>query len=240
MPSITETLFALGLSNEVVGVTENCNYPPAAKQKEKVGRFVINLEKVVSLKPDLVILLEDAQRSDIQKLKKFGLPVLTVNPRTIPDIMVTIKELGLKTGKVIQAYRLVESMQDRIMKAKTSYRTFQRVPVFVMVGYRPLVSAGGQSFINDIVENAGGNNIAKDSKSPYPQYSFEQLIELDPTTIIILKGTIKKEELLKDRRWGELQAVINDRILFIDPDIVSRPGPRVADAIEEIAVFLHE
>lgn len=240
MPSITETLFALGLTREVVGVTENCNYPPEAKLKEKVGRFTINLEKVVSLKPDMVILLEDAQRKDIKKLSDFGLPVETVNPHSVKDVRDMINILGLKTGRVISAYKLTSDMQARIYMVKIRYKDKERVPVFVIVGYKPLISVGNETFINDIIKIAGGTNIAKEAKSPYPQYNFEQLISIDPEAIVILKGVISEEDFFEDKRWEELRAVINGKILFIDPDIISRPGPRVVEAIEEIAEFLHE
>src|SRR3989338_7063207 len=93
MPSITEMLFALKLGDRIVGVTNNCNYPPEALKKEKIGGFFLNLEKIVSLKPDLVIMIEDAQKRDIARFKKFGLPVYTINPRNVADVMAELVKL---------------------------------------------------------------------------------------------------------------------------------------------------
>ena len=114
MPSVTEMLYALDLGDRVVGVTTNCNYPSEAKKKEKVGGFFLNLEKIVSLKPDLIVMIEDAQRRDVQKFKNYGLKVFTINPRTVSDVMDSLIKLGEVTGKRRRAEQLAAQMQRRI------------------------------------------------------------------------------------------------------------------------------
>jgi len=251
MPSITEMLFALELDDRIVGVTTNCNYPPQALEKEKVGGFFLNLEKVVSLKPDLIVMLEDAQKRDIQRFKDFGLSVYTVNPNRVIEVMETIVELGEASGTKEKAEEVVEEMKKRILSIEARFgvmrnRDFQsralsdKKKVLVMVGYKPLIVVGGENFIDDIIRYAGAKNVAAQAKAAYPQYSFEKLLEENPEYIIIPEGVVGRKEIEEDGRWQGLEAVKKDRILFINADILSRPGPRVVEAIEEIAEFIHE
>lgn len=235
MPSITETLYALGLEGRVVGVTENCNFPPAVKKKEKVGREIVNLEKVISLKPDLVIMLLDAQRPDVEKLKKFKLPVVTVNPHGVEEVIKAIKEIGEITGARERAKELASDLKFRLEKVKRMTASRPHPKVFMVVGYRPLITTGQETFVGDILNLAGGENIVSGARSPYPEWSFETLLKTDPEVIVIMDGVVEKREVLSDKRWMSLSAVRNNRIVFIDPDIISRPGPRVINAIELLA-----
>jgi len=233
IPSVTEMLFALGLGGRVVGVTTNCNYPPEAKNKEKVGGFTLNLEKIVYLKPDLIIMVEDAQKPEIEKLRKMDLPVLSINPKTVSGVMDSLIQLGKATGEREKAERLVWAMKRRLSAAKPhGLRAILNLPkVLVVVGMNPLVVAGGGTFIDDIVKYAGGDNIAEKAKGAYPQFNFESLAQANPDFIIVPKGM-----LVKDERWSWLKA----KICYIDADIISRPGPRVVDAVEQIAGFIHD
>jgi len=235
MPSITETLFALGLDSKVVGVTENCNYPQSAAVKDKVGREIVNLEKVIALKPDLVLMLLDAQRPEVEKLKKFKLPVVTVNPHGVEEVIKVIKEIGEITGTSARAEEIVSDIKARLEKVKRKVAGRPNPKVFIVVGYRPLITAGRDTFIDDILQLSGGDNIARRTRSPYPEWSFETLLKTDPEVIVILEGVVEEREVLSDRRWLSLSAVRNHRIVFIDPDIISRPGPRVINAIELLA-----
>jgi iron complex transport system substrate-binding protein len=240
MPSVTEMLFALGLEDRIVGATTNCNYPPQALDKEKVGGFFLNLEKVVSLKPDLVIMVESAQKRDIEKFKEFGLPVYTVDPNSVIEVMDTLVELGEATGTREKAEELVRGMKAKIISVEVGIKDLPLKKVLVVVGYKPLIVAGSNNFIDDVLRYAGAENIAADTQAAYPQYSFEKLLEANPDYIIIPEGVMGRKEIEKESRWQSLDAVKNDRILFINADILSRPGPRVVEAIKEIAEFIHE
>lgn len=244
IPSATEMLFALGLGGRVVGVTNNCNFPPEAKAKEKVGGFFLNLEKIKSLNPDLIVLLEDAQQQEVEKLRKFDLPVYAINPHSVAEVMASLASLGDITGATSEARKLIGQMRGRINAVLPEVKSFEsilkRPRVLVVVGYNPLIVAGGGNFIDDVVKSAGGQNIAAGSTAAYPQYSFERLLMENPEYIIIPEGVVKKEELIDNRRWNSLKAVQSGRILFIDADVLSRPGPRVVEAIEKIAGFIHE
>lgn len=240
IPSLTEILYGLGLEEQVVGVTSYCNFPPEAQKKEKVGGVTMNLEKIISLKPDLLFLLEDAQKRDIEKLRKFHLPLFVINPRSVPEVAESIKKIGAVTGREEAAECLLKIMRERIAEVSQKVKDKPKKKVFIVVGYRPLVTVGRENFINDIINLAGGENISAISKSPYPQFSFEELIKNDPEALIILEGLIPWEELKSDPRWKSLSAVRKNMVLFIDPDMISRPTPRLVGAIERIALFLHD
>jgi iron complex transport system substrate-binding protein len=269
MPSITEMLFALGLNDKIVGVTTNCNYPPAAKSKEKIGGFFLNLEKVVSLAPDLVIMDEDAQKRDIKKFEAYGLPVHTVNPHSVEQVKQTLLKLGDLTGTREKAEEVVAGMdkkldfveynitlagpKDEFIEAKEEMNGEEMVEiveyhllnikqpqVLVVIGLNPMVVVGGETLIDDMLDHAGVQNIAYQTKAAYPQYSFENLLKEDPDYIIFPEGLIRREEIKKDSRWKSLAAVRRDRILFLNADVLSRPGPRVVEAIEQIADFVYQ
>jgi iron complex transport system substrate-binding protein len=239
IPSITEMLFALDLGERVVGVTTNCNYPPAALKKEKIGGFALNLEKIVSLKPDLVFMLEDAQKPDIAKLKNFGLAVYTINPHNLEEVLESLLKIGKVTGKEKKARALGAKMKIKIASLQPETGglsgVLKRPRVLVIVGANPLIVVGGGTYIDDIVKQAGGQNIAGQARVAYPQYSFEKLLNEDPDFLVISGGALKQEEIGRDDRWQRLRAVRNNRILFINSDIISRPGPRVVEAIEALA-----
>jgi len=255
MPSVTEMLFALNLSNEVVGVTTNCNFPPEAKKKEKIGGFTLNLEKIVSLKPDLVVMIAGAQNKEIKRFQDYGLPVYTLEPLTVNAVMEDLLKLGQLTGHERSARRVVGEMESRIKAVERRTSRFRpglgqvlelwsaksgQRKALVIVGYNPLIVAGGGTFIDDIVNHAGVINFAGQAKAAYPHYSFEQLINENPPYIIIPRGLVGERTIKNDERWQSLEAVRNDRVLFIDPDILSRPGPRVALAIEQISDFIYK
>jgi len=254
MPAITEILYAIGAEDQVVGVTTNCNFPPEVKKKEKIGGFFLNLEKVVSLNSDLIILQENAQNTEIVKFKRFGLPVYTIRVDSVDDVLKNITKLGQITGRTLEAERLVSLMQIRISKVDKKIKNHRTVigevlelwskgvkkrKALVIVGFQPLVVAGDGTFIDDILEKAGVENVAADAKGAYPQYSFETLVDKNPQFIIIPENLITKKQIQQDKRWKSLEAVRNNRILFVNKDIVSRPGPRVVAAVEQIAEFIY-
>lgn len=243
MPSNTEILFALGLGRYIVGVSDKCNYPQEAKKKPKVGGTILNAEKIVSLKPDLIVMLGDAQRREIKKLRKLNLPVFVINPHSISGVMRSIITLGKVTYTDHPALALASKMKVRIDKA--AYKTKRRAKkgiakpkVFVAVWNKPLISASSGTFIDDLIGIAGGINIASRVRGPYPRYSLEKLTEENPDGLIIAKQNIKSpSEIYNDPRWKGLKAVRNKKVLLIDADLISRPGPRIIDGLEKISEF---
>jgi iron complex transport system substrate-binding protein len=243
IPAVTEILFALDLGDRVVGVTTNCNYPPAAKKKYKIGGFFLNLERVVALKPDLVIMQEDAQQREVERLKNQRLPVLTINPKSVDGVLEAILEVGKATGKEAAAKALTAEMRRRLDRARPKSfglgLLLSKSPrALVIVGVDPLVVAGEGSFINDILKQSGVENLARVG-GEYPQYSLEKMIEENPSYLIVPRGLANFAKFRSDRRWQNVAAVKDGKILFIDQDIISRPGPRVVDAVETIANYVY-
>jgi iron complex transport system substrate-binding protein len=242
MPSITEMLYALDLDDEIVGVTENCNYPEAAKTKEKVGRDRMNLEKIISLKPDLIVMLGSTQGPDIRKFRSMGLPVFVIDPQTVWGALASLDRLGEATSRIHAAYGLNEKLKRKLnwtaSRVKASKKS--RPKVFVEIWHKPLITASAGTFVNDVIEKAGGNNIAKNAIGKFPEYSFEKLLAADPDAIIIPRQNVNDEgQITNDGRWQKLKAVRSGRVLFIDADILTRPGPRSGIAVETIATFLY-
>lgn len=240
-PAYTEILFALGLGDRVVGVTSFCNKPEEAKNKEKVGdAFNLNREKIVSLKPDLVFVTGTTESLHVKEIEKLGYPVFVSNPATVDDVFALIQRIGEVTGKSREARRLVDSMRSSLSEitSKVPSSGEKRVSVFVAID-PDLWTVGPGSFVNDVVTRAGAVNVMADAAQPYLQVSMETLIERSPDAILV---TFPRESyhLLESRPgWSSLQAVRDGKVFFIDPDLISRPGPEIVKAIEAVARALY-
>ena len=244
-PANTEILFALGLDEEIVGVTEFCNYPPEAKSKEKIGGYSNpNLEKIVSLKPDLILADYGNPIKGIKQIESLGYTLVGLNPKTIEDILRNIKLVGKITGKTKEASELISNMKERLNSVEERVRNLdedEKVRVLYVIWYKPLWTAGSGTFIDELIKKAGGINIASEL-SGYKQMSLEKVIEKNPQVIVVgeskdqpnLVKTVKEETTL----FGT-DAFRNNRIYTIDTDIVSRSGPRIVDALEQLAKLLH-
>jgi iron complex transport system substrate-binding protein len=240
-PSTTEILFALGLDEEIVGVSNFCNYPQMALSKDKIGDFSNpNIEKILSLKPDHIFGTGLEQSPTIDKLKKIGLKVSISDPVTIAELLDSIKEIGLITQRSKQADDLIKDIKSRM--AKVSFRVGsvpkeKRPKVFMEIWHEPLTTAGAGSFVDELITLAGGINIASDTKRPYSIFSQEDVIKRDPDFIII-GYMYKKSPLDSVRRrfgWDKIKAVKDKKVYNdINPDLIFRPGPRFIDGLEEL------
>lgn len=241
-PSITETLFAIAAGNQVVGVTDYCNYPKEATAQARVGGIINpSIETIVSLQPDLIILsMEGNVREDFEKLLSFGIPVFVTNPRTLHGIYKSIEDLGILTDRTEEAAQLVHSMQARqksVIRAvpKTKKRTL------LIVSLQPLIVVGGGTFLSELLSIAGAMNLAGSASSTYPMYSRETVIAEDPEVLIVMSDVLADETMLLAQfpEWEMLAAVRNNQIHRVNSDIVSRPGPRAVDGLERLFHFLH-
>lgn len=242
-PATTEILFALGLGDKVVGVTTFCNYPEEAKTKEKIGDFQSpNIEKVLALKPDLVIATGGVQREFIERLEKLGIPVYVSYPHNLDEVLSSIYKIGIITGADKKAKDLVFNLKLRIAKVVKKVSNVKTKPkVFFELWHEPLMSAGPGSFVDDLIRKAGGINIAGDAKTAYPIFSLEQLVKEDPDVIIGAESSMGASPLEISKRpgWETLKAVKNQKVFTINDDIVFRSGPRLVIALEIIAKYLH-
>ncbi len=246
-PSNTEILFALGLDDKVVGVTEYCNYPQAAKTKPKVGGFsTVDIEKVVSLEPDLVLATQIHGKTVIPALEKLGLTVVALTPSSLNEVLSSITLVGEVTGQDEQASKLVNNLRTRIEAVADKTRTFspnQKPRVFYITWHDPLMTAGTGTLADDVIGNAGGENIAHDISGDKTT-DLETVIYRDPQVIIASVGMGTGEDLpwqyvQTETRLKNTQALLNNRVYKIDGDLIHRPGPRVVDALEQMAHFIH-
>ncbi len=240
-PAQTETLFALGVGDKVVGV-DNYSYRPAeAAKKEKVGdAFNLNLEKLVSLKPDLVILAgsKDMPPSQLKEMDRLAIPTYVSGPSTVKEVLSDIESLSKVVGAEKQGKELVAKMQQSLDAVTQSLpKGAVRPKVFIAVD-QDLWTVGPGSFLNDVISAAGGDNVMSDVKLQYLQVSMEGLIAKDPDVIVVAIPKDQAAPLTGRPGWSALRAVKTGKVYFVDPDLVSRPGPAVVDGIKEVASYL--
>ncbi|MBL7070227.1 MAG: cobalamin-binding protein [Candidatus Omnitrophica bacterium] len=246
-PSVTEILFALGLGDEVVGVSSYCDYPQEAQDKEKVGDFSRpSVEKIVSLRPDYIFSTGLEQAPIVEQLRQLNLKVFVSDPSSLKELYDSIIDIGKITQKDAEAQVLLSTMQKQIQSVSQMVKDVplgQRPKVFIEIWYDPLTTAGRGSFIDELVRVAGGINIASDTKRPYSSFSVEEVIRRDPDYIILAYMAQKNPQNLFAERfgWSEVTAVKNNQVYNdINPNILLRPGPRVVLGINEIHKRLYQ
>jgi len=246
-PGNTETLFALGLADRVVAVTDYCNYPPEAETKPSIGGFnTPNIEEIVALSPDLVLATSIHEKKIIPQLEEKGITVFALDPRTLDETLESIILVGEITGKEEIASGLVTGMQNRIkaVTGKTDGLSAEHRPgVFYVTWHDPLKTAGSGTRHNEFIQKAGGVNIAAELDG-YANISLETVIQANPEVIIAGVGMGTGKDLpfqfvIQEPRLKDIDARINNRVYEIDVDIAGRPGPRTADALEQFATFIH-
>lgn len=244
-PANTEILFALGLGEKVVGITNVCNYPSQTSEKEEIGDYDNpSLEKIIELEPDLILASHGNPTELIDQLEELNYTVVGLKPQNIDDIISSISMVGKITGKVKESAKLTEEMEERIeaVLSKTSNLVENNRPkVLYVVWYKPLWTAGSGTFIDELIQKAGGINIAGDIAG-WPQMNLEIVIEKNPQLIIIGYSEDQPELIQAVRNESTLDqtdAFKNNQIHTIDTDIVSRTGPRIVDALEEMAKIIH-
>ncbi|OQY03557.1 MAG: cobalamin-binding protein [Desulfobacteraceae bacterium 4572_123] len=243
-PSITEILFFLEQEDRLKGVTRFSDYPKQAAGLPKVGSYVnLDLEKIVSLKPDLCIAVKDGNPIEIvRRLESLDIPVYAVDPRDLDTLVETVLEIGHLLNADTIAQRVAGDMMSRIEKIKT--RTAQivcRPGVFFQIGISPIVSVGANTFNDELIQLAGGTNLVKGSAA-YPRFSKEQVLALAPEVIIICsmarQGGFERMKA-EWNRWSDLPAVKNQRIFLVDSNLFNRPTPRLVDGLELLFQLIH-
>ncbi|MBN1573773.1 MAG: cobalamin-binding protein [Deltaproteobacteria bacterium] len=243
-PNITEILFAVGAGSKVVGVSEFSDYPEAARSLPKVGTYIKpNLERIVELSPDLVIATADGEKEkEIAKLQTLGIPVYVINPTDISGIIETVREIGTLVSKGKEAERLARGMERRIDEVRARVKGLKKVRVLLTFSVEPIITMSSGTFQDDLINIAGGVNIAAGERVRYPQFSMEEIIVRAPEVIVITTmspGDVDKREVKIWSRFGAIPAVAKGRIYTIDSDIVDRPSPRIVDGLYELTRLLH-
>lgn len=241
-PSTTEILFALEAGERVVGVTSYCDFPAAAQAKEKIGDTLHpNLERMIALKPELIVVTTASQLEQLaRQLDQLQIPLYVTNPRTVREVVASIRALGEVIGATPRATELADEMERRIGAVELRVRDLPEPRVLYALQAAPLITAGHNTFINDLINLAGGASISSAEEADYPQFSRETVVARAPEVIIApaIHGTelVREEDLRRD--FAVTPALRNNRIVRVNPDWI-RPGPRIVDGLEELAQGLH-
>lgn len=241
-PSITESLFMIGAGDQICGVTDFCTYPEAATTKAHIGGMTTpSIEAIISLKPDLIFIsMEGNTRQTFDRLTGLGMLVFVTNPRSLEGIRRSIEQLGSLTGHRREAETLIASMQARQESVRVRSGT-TRTTALLLISLEPLLAAGKNTFIDDLLQHAGAENLAASAPGTYPALSREAVLVMNPEVIIVTSDLAADSSSLLSRfpEWTQLSAARNGGIYRIDPDLVSRPGPRALDGLELLTHFLH-
>ncbi|MFZ2054508.1 MAG: ABC transporter substrate-binding protein [Candidatus Aminicenantales bacterium] len=246
-PNITEILFALGLGGRVVGVTRFCDFPAEALQKEKIGGMVdLNLEKIEALHPDLIVAFRGNPLGLLNKLRRLHFPVFVLDlGNSVDGLFRTIAKIGRVTRAEKPAEVLVDSLKNRYREIRLLLRDISRKPkVFLSVYGQGLWTCGEGSYLNDLLDQAGGINISGTIKRRWLQLNREQFIHENPDVIIIMaKDEVRfsesRESFRADPRLKDVRAVKENAIHWLDENIAGRFGPRLIDALDAVARILH-
>jgi iron complex transport system substrate-binding protein len=245
-PNLTEILFAIGLEDEIVGVTLDSDYPPDAAEKPKVGTFwQPNIEAVVAARPGLVITLGFEQQKNLAgRLRRIGYNSLTVDIEKVSDLFDAIERIGTATNRQRQANELISRIRTNLQQLATLVGAEAKVRVLWVVQREPLRVAGRDTFVNEMIELAGGENAIGPTVHKYPPIGSEQVIACNADVIIEPAMGWQDIESQRDRAlqyWSKfmyLPAVASRRVYVIDGDTVSRLGPRLYEGTETIAKCL--
>ncbi|HYR60772.1 MAG TPA: cobalamin-binding protein [Nitrospiraceae bacterium] len=242
-PNITEILYAIGLNDEIVGVTEFCDYPPAAQQKPKIGYAQPNIEAIIKLEPDLVLAPRAFLRADLlAKLEQLKIPTFVVDPESFEEIPSRIQTVGRILNRSSSADGVAMAMRQRIASIRSKMEVVAQVRVLYVLNSQPLITVGPGSYIDQVIKVAGGSNIASQSSVPYPHLNMEAVLKEDPEIIIFPIGKAEGIPLSEQQqwlRWTSLSAVKQGRLHQISADVLNRPGPRIVEGLEALARIIH-
>lgn len=246
-PNLTEILFELGLGEKIVAVSDGSDYPPEASGKKRIGTFwQPNTEAIIASKPDLIITLWfEQQKAVADSLRRLGYQVLSLKIDKIRDLSEAIKEIGIAADCEQRADELIKNINNELNELQSRFSTMKKNKVLWVVQAEPLLVVGRNTFVNELIELAGGENAIGPTIQQYPQISSEELLACKADTIIqssMSVDNIRKEQESAEAFWSKwpgLPAVKNNKIYVIDSDTVLRLGPRLPQGVEMIASYLH-
>lgn len=242
-PNLTEILFALGLDSAVVGVTDYCDYPAAARNKPRIGGMLNpNLERVIDLRPDLVLMSGSGNmKSDYDKLTSAGAAVFVTYPKHVDSVLASISAIGALTGRSTAADSIVQALRHQKQELLRIAGAAPRKSVLMLLSVTPIVAIGPGTFLHELLTLANAENIAADAAMAYPVLSREEILRRQPDVIIATNDIVHSvDDVLRAYpEWKRLKAVQQKRVALVDASIVSRPGPRVIDGLKIILQAIH-
>lgn len=251
-PSITEMLYAVGAGDRVAGVTTYCVYPPEARSKPKIGTYIEpSLEKIASLRPDLVII----QKNPIQlgaRIQALGLKVIEVSHDTVEEVYLSIERIGDAVGNGPQARQVVARLRSELDAVRKAASGRRRTRIMLIVGRAPagiedLIAVGRASYLNGLIEIAGGDNIFKEAAASYPKVGLEEILARNPEVVVDMGDMSDAGRITESQRnqvlklWSAypaIAAVHSGRVYAVAPDVFTVPGPRMAEAARAFAEML--
>lgn len=243
-PSLTEILYYLGLGDKVVGVTNYSYYPPEALEKPKVGSYIdINIEKILTLGPDLVLGTKDGNKPGIvDLLEQAKIPTYIVNPRNVVEVIETVRIVGRLCGVEEKADMLADKLDARLARIREGVKDKKKPLVFLQINLHPIMTVNKNTFHQDIITIAGGINMTAESRINYPRVSIEEVLRRKPE-IMIISSMDRGGEFEKARvewlNWKSVPAARDGKVYLIDSDLIDRPSPRIIDGIEAMAKLIH-
>ena len=242
-PSVTEMAFALGAGDRLIAVTDFCDYPPEAAHKPKIGGTRPSLESLVTLKADLILSARAfADPALVDKLERLKINVYVMEATTVEDVLSHLHTLGRMLERAPAATQLVAHMRRRIQHVKDRAAMLPRPRLLYVLNSQPLMTVGPGSFIHQLIELAGAENIGAVTGQAYPRISMEEVLKQNPDVIIFPvrdAESIPEPEQHRWQRWHGMTAVRTRRLYQIDSVLVNRPGPRIVEGLERVAGLLH-
>jgi len=235
-PSLTEIVFLLGQQRKLVGVTRYCNYPPAANTLPRIGGIADpDIERIVAAAPDLVLCTTDGNpREKVRALEEMGIPCFAVGPQVLSGIFAAIERIGALLGVPDKARREADAL--RIRAARAAHPAADPAPgVLFVVSTQPIIAAGQATFMDELIRLAGGRNAAASFAGRYPRLTVEDLLAARPDLIFIASMAGVERFAPEIRRWKEIPAFRDGEVVSLDGDLVTRPGPRMVAALEEVS-----
>jgi iron complex transport system substrate-binding protein len=242
-PSVTEMVFAIGAGDQLVGVTDFCDFPPQAATKPKIGYANPNLESILALQPDLVLAPKEFLRPDVvAALDQLKVPVFVMAATTVEDILAHLGTLGRMLGRPVEANNLTMDLRRQLAEIKSRMERVPPVRVLYVLNSQPLITVGPGSFIDQLITLAGGVNVAAKSGTPYPHLSMETVLMEDPEALVFPVGQaegISEGEQQMWRQWTGMTAVKRERLHQIPASVLNRPGPRIIQALRMLVDIVH-
>lgn len=253
VPSHTEILYALGLEDQIIAVSDYCDYPMEALNKEKVGGYeALNAERIIELNPDILFIYGEGEENVTSIIEGAGITIARFEPESIQEVFETIITIGEMTGEEKKAEEIVADLSKERDSIIEKVKDQEPVSVFYEIWDEPLMAAGPGSFMDELINLAGGINVAGDADGAYPIFSQEALIERNPQVYLVPADHVVDFYVMTDEErdqkinsvvnrpgFSEITAIKNNRIYVLEPNIVSRPSVRIIQGLELVARALH-